>query len=317
MDDLAELWEKISAQIAASEMVVFPVTVDDADLEWPDDDWAAFLDVAAAAGTRLLYAATFAVTLEDLDELVARADFDRDEPELIQAVAAARGAGGQPCRIELGFAYQGLTHRWMTELEWLAPLDEAGLGTRELDAGLDDEADWADVAPLTGHDAETGSPLLRDASYVRAADWEAARLAELGRLQPQVAELASQLAAHPDYVASRSQEMRRSVAFRVMPDLDTWVNSRADGPEGQARQRIGWDVLQQAEHALIALKDRRIAGAKGRLDEWAGELGSIPEFRDARRMEERRRCAGEFVTMKLGFASADVRDRLVAQALRR
>jgi hypothetical protein len=97
--------------------------------------------------------------------------------------------------------------------------------------------------------------------------------------------------------------------------LDKWTTSRPgdrpNDPVTDARRRVAFHVVHDAEMTQALVKADRLAEARANLASWAEEFISSGDYRSAT-AEMRRRQAGEFVTDRLGFASADIRDRLLA-----
>jgi hypothetical protein len=84
-----------------------------------------------------------------------------------------------------------------------------------------------------------------------------------------------------------------------------------------ARGRAAFDTISRAEQLQTQVKARPVADAKEHAEEWVAALVADADFRTGGNAGERKRRAGDFVTVRLGFASPDVRDRLLSIAARR
>src|SRR5579864_5538482 len=146
-------WKGIQERLKASDFVVFHTETIDSQVEWSGDDWSAFINAAKASGTRLLYVSTYEFSKDEIDGISEQLEAERSSV-LVPALGAARANLGHVCRVELGFAYAGVIHRWTGETDWLPELDELeseragstrGSYGREHDAAVDLEA--ARLAP--------------------------------------------------------------------------------------------------------------------------------------------------------------------------
>jgi hypothetical protein len=308
-DELAAAWPLIKERLSAEQIAVFRALPDELGVEWPDDDWATFLDVAVASGTRLVYAECDSWTPEQLDNLAAHLNTTGGDDESLAAVEHARAHGARPCRLKLGFPYGGIVHSWIAETDWSIDLDQARPARRRLARDdLFDEDDLFDQDDL---------PAVGDWAAERAA-YQEAYDAETARVAPQVATWVAAISTHPEYLAAASERVRRTVAERLHPELSVWTAAtrRGDvaGPEEAARRHAAWQALRDAEDERRELREEREATAKAQIDDWVADLREDSEFRACRNMEERKRRTTEFVTCRLGFNSASVRDKLLALA---
>jgi hypothetical protein len=335
--DLDQAWRQIVDRLDREEVAMFPAFsgfVEAAGVEWQGDDWSAFLDVAVRVGCGLIYGAHEAITDDDLDrteERIARGELEVT-PDDRSALAAARGHVGE---IVLGFAHGGVLHCWTSTASWFVDATEVVFfhekPARSRRAMAEENADAALMAELDEVDREYDDLDLGETdddggrvgvsytpSWRTTEEFEVARVAELERLGPQVDEWVEAIARHPDVLGAPNEQRRRELACRIVPELDEWTSSRVNRtlqtPEVQARQHIAYEVISQAEWRQGEEKVRRINDAKARIDEWAAELRRDPDFLDLRTVDEKRRRTSEFVTGKLGFMGADVRDRVLAAA---
>ncbi|MGH9030523.1 MAG: hypothetical protein ACRDZV_00205 [Acidimicrobiia bacterium] len=290
--DLDDAWRRINERIDQEGLIRYPAWVDDDAVRWQGDDWAAFLDAAAACGAHLVYVEHETIAPEDLARIrdaITEGDIDAT-PEIRAALKEAPGRVGS---IQLGFAHGGVLHVWEAPAAaWFLEL----IDLAEPDDALSEA----------------------DARYRRNRErYDEAQTAEAQRLASQVEAWVELLVEHPRYVGAKNQELRRAIACELVPEVDEWSNLRQSGmaasPENSARQRAAWDVPQRGEQRLAEVKEQRLANAKSNADAWADGLRADPEFNCAVTADERRRCAAQHVERRLGFPSADVRDRVLAR----
>lgn len=121
---LDELWDEIRRTVVEQSGVMYPAapvyTVDqECVIEWPDDDWRTFLEVAVRAGRNLIYGLAERLVAENLPTAG-----ESDEGDLLRAKLAP--FVGNVSRVDLAFAQAGFMHVWSSETSWLAELDEHG-----------------------------------------------------------------------------------------------------------------------------------------------------------------------------------------------
>jgi hypothetical protein len=120
------------------------------------------------------------------------------------------------------------------------------------------------------------------------------------------------------FVSGANMSKRRAVAMSLVPELKAWTDFEYDSnPQSRARQRAAYDALEKAEERIIEVREARIAEAKSNLAALADDLLLDRDFIQARTMDARRRLVGDFVSVRLGFPSADLRDRLLSVAMSR
>lgn len=291
--DLDEAWPLINERIGQVGLVRYPAWISGENaVRWDGEDWRGFLDAAVTCGASLIYVQQETMGPDDLrliSDAIAEDEVD-PTPELLGALSEASGRIGA---IQLGFSHGGVVHVWDSPAAaWFLVL-----------AGL--------VEP-------EGALSESDARYRRnRARYDEDEAAEARSLGPQIEAWIALVAEHPRYVAAKNQELRRAIACELVPEVDLWSRMRQSGmaasPENSARQRAAWDVLQRSEHRLTEVKALRLADAKDHADEWADELRKDSEFVHVIGSTERRRSVGEFVERRLGFPSADVRDRILSR----
>jgi len=275
-------WKGIQERLKTSDFVVFHTETIDSQVEWSGDDWSAFINAAEASGSRLLYVSTYEFSRNEIDGISEQLEGEAS-PVLVSALRAARANLGHVCRVELGFAYAGVIHRWTGETDWLPELDELDIERGDSIRGRYGRE----------HDA--------------AVDLEAARLA------PQIEQWVELISQDASYVGASNQATRRRRAEELVSELHAWISGGQGGdPQAQARWRAAYDVLDRAELKLTEVKNQRLATAKAASKELSEALLRDPNFSAARSAALRVRLAGEFVEHHLGFRSADVRDRILS-----
>lgn len=111
---------QIRERVEREDIATFPAALDAYDLDWPDEDCSAFLDVAIRCGCRLLYVETHAVSQDELDAITRHFDHavDQPSPELRAALKSATRHIGEPSRIELGHIAACPTGGWSRQPGW-------------------------------------------------------------------------------------------------------------------------------------------------------------------------------------------------------
>jgi hypothetical protein len=282
--DIAMAWAAVESSLAASGAVVFPEVPLPGEgglsLLWPDQDCTRFLAVAKAAGARVIYARP---TFFEESELP-----DADEhPELY---AQVRQFVGQLSHFSVAFVIEGVLHVFTREEPWLAAIeDELGMG---------DDYDYGFRAHLATREAERE---------------------ELERLQPQISEWATMLSEHPEYLGARSRNERTELAWHLIPQLREWYDGAGGDvgmPVDQARRKAAYKTANDADTLVDKVRWTRLADARKNQDQLFRELLTDPSFAMSTTWRDRERCAADFVIAKLGFASTDIRNRLLADARR-
>jgi hypothetical protein len=290
--------------------------------EWPGDDWRAFVELAVRVGSKILYAEASRVDQGMIDilteaiELVSAAQRDEsieDEdagaadaqttPDFEALLGLATERLGQVGRVQLAFADAGIINQWTAAAEWFD----------EIDAG-------AFNAYLTREE------LARDALLAARSNPYESRLDLRERVREQLADLESKITAWadgllrtPGFLGGVSRDMRALAAAELDPELGEWLNIPWDpqDPTLWAQRSAANDAVNRAEQRLPATKARLVSTAEDRQDELIARIAADPEFALLTRVDERKRFIKSFVTDEIGFASAQLTDRLTSLIRRR
>lgn len=334
-DSLDQVWAQLTARLDQLGVPVFPAMPDTDCLsvaDWPDTDWAAFLDVAARVAPPVLYAhphriaAAQLAALSEAGAALAAAEPEDaedaddaglgDEPSVLLAAdgkvrqwldVAAAAPVGTIGRIEVGFVAGGVLHLWSDESDEYADLTVAG-----------DEATEA-VEQLREAAAERAAAVGRASRGTAASnEFLVAREGEqlLRTLKPRVEQWAHQLVAADVFIGGSSQQARWRLAGEVIPELGAWreLPDRRENPQSWARRWAAGSACSRAEELLPAVKERRLAALRERVDEVAAKLAAEPEFIGRRTKPVRRQFVRDAVTAELGFGSAELTDRVLELA---
>ena len=285
VEDLDATWEEIELALALRGVLRYP-SIPSAKVvaSWPDADWAAFLDVAAAAGARMVYATAAQFDTDDVEGLRSRLVREdgtlSSEAEEVVVDAAARA--GSLVVATLGFVVDGVLHVWHGQAAWW---DQVGV--------------QAEVEEM--HAA------------IEATERTAAEEAEWASLEGSVDVWAADLAEDPRFWRASNEDLRRTVAGDVVPDLAPLLGADRSTPAGRRLHSLGLTAVRQATRLVRTdVLPRLEAEAYARLEVLADALGRHESYDTTATKEQRRRAARAYLLDEVGHATAALVDALIA-----
>ena len=285
VEDLDATWEEIELALAVRGVLRYPsIPSAKTVAAWPDADWAAFLDVAAAAGARMVYATAARFEADDVEGLRSR--LVRDDgtlsPEAEDVVTDAAVRAGNLVVATLGFVVDGVLHVWHGQAAWW---DEVGV--------------QAEVEEM--HAA------------IEANERTAAAEAEWASLEGNVDVWVADLAEDPRFWRASNEDLRRAVAADVVPDLGPLLGADRATPAGRRLHSLGLSVVRQATRLVRTdVLPRLEAEAHARLPVLADALRQDASFDPAATKDHRRRAARAFLLDEVGHATPALVDALIA-----
>ncbi|HEX2295845.1 MAG TPA: hypothetical protein VHN37_11100 [Actinomycetota bacterium] len=215
-------------------------------VRWPDpDDVDGFLEVAAAAGARLVYAHARELdepALGALEATVVR--HGEPHPGMAGVLVEGEIFLGRTATVEIGWVVDGMSHVLVLEAEWYRRMREE----------------------------------IRELAVVRSLGVEARRLLLSQRLE-RVPEWAEQVAREEDFHRTRSFAEREEIVCRFVPELGAARDAEEPGAwtaiaevareawrifEEEIRPRQERDMAQIAHSLLMSgLKKYEVAGRMG------------------------------------------------------
>lgn len=270
-DELEHWWKSLQEEIKGKGFLTFGEIPDGEGWAcyWrAEDDVAGFLDLAKAAGVRLIYLGANSFTEEDLEEMreqitpevpEAEAGEENGEdletepevsPEAEKLLTDAQSHVGQLTLVALAWMHEGVLHHFIKQASWHTELEDR---VEELHAEIES-------------DAEERRQALAEERIEAASE-----RAELTQ------KMAERLAHEPDFQTARGETAgRMHVARRIFPDLQDY-QSEGNKPSLNNVVQRAWSIfrgeIQPEQERKLAADAHALIDAGATKAEAARRLG--------------------------------------------